>query len=180
MPNSKSNLPTKIIPTEIRWLELSGKFPLDMRIPLKILLESNPLKSRILVGRLAVHAKLRSTEVFILGSTRFADNSGNVGSGNPNSSHFRLAHGQYPAAPTPFPREALFHSPSIIIIIVRLIYCLLYINVNHIVDYYWYSYHNHLYTKRAPTPSPARPRSTAPVCSTSPIIWHAAITRNDT
>ena len=29
-----ANLPTKIIPTKIRWLRLSGKFPMDMRIPL--------------------------------------------------------------------------------------------------------------------------------------------------
>ena len=50
-------LPTKIIPTKIRWLEIDGKFPMDMRIPplsTKFLLESNPLKSRICVRRLAV------------------------------------------------------------------------------------------------------------------------------
>ena len=52
------DLPTKIIPTKIRWLKLSGKFPMVMRIPpfqIQILLESNPLKCRILVWRLAVH-----------------------------------------------------------------------------------------------------------------------------
>ena len=51
------SLPTKIMPTKIRWLNISGKFPLSLGIPplkLKILLESNPLKSRILVRRLAV------------------------------------------------------------------------------------------------------------------------------
>ena len=51
------NLPTKIIPTKIRWLELSGKFLMGLRIPslnIKIMLESNPLKSRILVRRSAV------------------------------------------------------------------------------------------------------------------------------
>ena len=51
------NLPTEIIPTKIRRLELSGRFPVDMRVPpleIKIQLESNPLKSRILVRRLAV------------------------------------------------------------------------------------------------------------------------------
>ena len=54
---SAPNLPTKIIPTKIHWLNISGKFPMDMRIPpltLKILPESNPLKSRILVRRLAM------------------------------------------------------------------------------------------------------------------------------
>ena len=52
------NLPTEIIPTKIPRLKLSGEFPADMRIPpleIKILLESNPLKSRIFVRRLAVH-----------------------------------------------------------------------------------------------------------------------------
>ena len=46
------NLPTKIIPTKIRRLEVSGKFHMDVRTPplrIKILLESNPQKSRILV-----------------------------------------------------------------------------------------------------------------------------------
>ena len=38
------NLPTKIIPTKIASLKLSGRFPMDMRIPplrIKLLLESN-------------------------------------------------------------------------------------------------------------------------------------------
>ena len=51
-----ANLPTKILP-KIRWLKTSGKSPLDMRVPLlqiRILLESNPMESRILVRRLAV------------------------------------------------------------------------------------------------------------------------------
>ena len=51
------NLPTKIIPTKIAWLKNSSKFPMDMGIPpltSKILLESNPLKSGVLVLRLAV------------------------------------------------------------------------------------------------------------------------------
>ena len=51
------NLPTQIIPTKIRWLAISGRFPVDMRVlPLKIQipLGSNPLKSRIFVRRSAV------------------------------------------------------------------------------------------------------------------------------
>ena len=51
------NLPTNIVPTYIALLKLSGKSPMDMRIPplqIKILLESNPLKSTICVGGLAV------------------------------------------------------------------------------------------------------------------------------
>ena len=51
------NLPTNITPTNIAWLRLSGKFPMDMRIiPLriKIMFESNSLKSTMLVGRLGV------------------------------------------------------------------------------------------------------------------------------
>ena len=42
--------------TKIRWLKVSSKFPMDVRmLPLtvKIMLESNPLKCRILVRRLA-------------------------------------------------------------------------------------------------------------------------------
>ena len=52
------NLPTKNIPTKIAWLRISGECSLDIRIApfnIKILLESNPPKSRILVWRLAVH-----------------------------------------------------------------------------------------------------------------------------
>ena len=51
------SLPSENILAKIAWLKLSGKFPMDMRIPplkIKILLESNLLKSRILVRRLAV------------------------------------------------------------------------------------------------------------------------------
>ena len=51
------NLPTKIITAKIAGLKISRNSPMDMRIPplkLKILLESSPLKSRILVGRLGV------------------------------------------------------------------------------------------------------------------------------
>ena len=54
---STPNLPTKILPAKIRRLETSGEFPMDMRIPplkIKILLESNPPKSRISVQRLDV------------------------------------------------------------------------------------------------------------------------------
>ena len=46
------------IPTKIPWLNISGKLPIGMRIRplnLKIMLESNPLKSIMLVGRLAVY-----------------------------------------------------------------------------------------------------------------------------
>ena len=51
------NLPTKNLPGKISWLKLSGESPVGLGItPLKIeiLLESKPLKSRILVRRLAV------------------------------------------------------------------------------------------------------------------------------
>ena len=54
------NLPTKIIPTKIAWLKLSRNFPMDMKmfpLKIKIMLESNPLKSWILVWRLAVRAR---------------------------------------------------------------------------------------------------------------------------
>ena len=43
---------------KIRRLKLSGEFPMGLGIPplnIKIMLGSNPLKSRILVGRLAIH-----------------------------------------------------------------------------------------------------------------------------
>ena len=52
-----ADLPTKNLPAKIAWLKLSRKFPMDVRIPplkMKIMLESNPLKSRNLVRRLAV------------------------------------------------------------------------------------------------------------------------------
>ena len=51
------NLPSKMMPTKIAWFKSSGEFPMGLGIPpfmIKILLESNPLKSRILVRRLAV------------------------------------------------------------------------------------------------------------------------------
>ena len=50
------NLPTKIIPATIAWLNISGKFPMDIRIPhLKsISYFRQTLKSRISVRRLAV------------------------------------------------------------------------------------------------------------------------------
>ena len=51
------DLPTNITPTNIAWLRLSRKFPMDLGIPpliIKIMLESNPLKSIMLVRRLAV------------------------------------------------------------------------------------------------------------------------------
>ena len=56
-PKGMPNLPTKIIPAKIRCLLRGGEFLTDMRVPplkLKILLGSDPLKSRILVRRLAV------------------------------------------------------------------------------------------------------------------------------
>ena len=55
------NLPTTIVPTNIAKLKLSGKSPMDMRIPplkFKIMLESNPLKSTMLVGGLGVNQYL--------------------------------------------------------------------------------------------------------------------------
>ena len=58
------NLPTNIIPTNIACLKLSGKSPMDMRIlplKIKIMLESNPLKSTMLVGRLAVTTSSEAT-----------------------------------------------------------------------------------------------------------------------
>ena len=55
------NIPTNIVPTNIARLKLSGKSPMDMRIPpltINIMLESNPLKSAILVGGLGVVRRL--------------------------------------------------------------------------------------------------------------------------
>ena len=46
-----------MIPAKIPWHNISGNFPMDMIVPpvkLDIMLESSPLKSRILVWRLAV------------------------------------------------------------------------------------------------------------------------------
>ena len=54
---SRPDIPAKNLPTKIARLKLSGKCPMGMRIPplkLKIMLESSPLKSRVLVRRLAV------------------------------------------------------------------------------------------------------------------------------
>ena len=51
------SLPTKIIPTKIVGLKLAGRFPVDLGFPplqIKTMLEANPLRSRILVRRLAV------------------------------------------------------------------------------------------------------------------------------
>ena len=51
------NLPTNIVSTNIARLKLSGKFRMDTRIPplqIKIMLEFNPVKSKMLVGRLGV------------------------------------------------------------------------------------------------------------------------------
>ena len=53
------NLPTSIVPTNIAWLKLSGNSPMGLRIPplrIMTMLESNPLKSTMLVGRLGVSA----------------------------------------------------------------------------------------------------------------------------
>ena len=50
-------LPTKNLPAKIRCFIISGKSPMDVRIPplrIEILLESNPLTSKVLVGRLGV------------------------------------------------------------------------------------------------------------------------------
>ena len=52
------HLPTNIIPTKIARFKLSGKFPMGLGMPplkIKIMLESNPLKSIMLVRRLAVN-----------------------------------------------------------------------------------------------------------------------------
>ena len=57
-----SDLPPKIIPTKIASPSLSGKLPLDKRIPpleIKIMLESSPPKSRISVRRLAAPLDLK-------------------------------------------------------------------------------------------------------------------------
>ena len=62
LPLPAPNLPE--IPAKTCLLKASGKFHMDMKIPtlnIKILLESNPLKSRILVRRLAVSPKLSAS-----------------------------------------------------------------------------------------------------------------------
>ena len=66
LPNTEKgtpNLPTNTIAAKIAWLKLSGESPNGMRIPplrIKVMLESNPLKSIMLVPKLAV---LRPTGV---------------------------------------------------------------------------------------------------------------------
>ena len=55
---STPDFPTKIVLAKICCVNISGKFPVDMRIPprnIRITLESDHLTSRILVWRLAVH-----------------------------------------------------------------------------------------------------------------------------
>ena len=67
----------RIFPTKIRWLKLSGRFPVGMRIPpleIKILLESNPLKSRILVWRLAVSSGIPVGKGRVVGPARKGTN----------------------------------------------------------------------------------------------------------
>ena len=62
-PRNTPDLPTNIVPTNIAWLKLSGKFPVDMRIPplnIQIMLESNPPKPTMLVGRLGVDMFIES------------------------------------------------------------------------------------------------------------------------
>ena len=58
------NLPTNIVSTNIARLKLSGKLPMYLRIPpleIKIMLESNPVKSTMLVGGLGVaYARVRA------------------------------------------------------------------------------------------------------------------------
>ena len=49
----KTNLPTNIVPINIAWLKLSGKSPMDVRIPplwIQIMLESNPPKPTMIGG----------------------------------------------------------------------------------------------------------------------------------
>ena len=59
------NLPAKNLPAKIRWLNIFWEFPAGLGIPpleIQIMLESSPLKSRILVQRLAASSQW-STEV---------------------------------------------------------------------------------------------------------------------
>ena len=67
------NLPSNIIPTNIAWLKISVKLPMAMRIPpLKhnIMLESNPLRSTILVGRLAIQVWSLRSEICLSGKDK--------------------------------------------------------------------------------------------------------------
>ena len=60
------NLPTNIVPTNIAWLKLSGESRMGLGIPpleIKIMLQSNPPKSTMLVGRLAVYFYNHTTTI---------------------------------------------------------------------------------------------------------------------
>ena len=54
-------IPTTFIPAKVRRLRISGRLPIDTRIPtlrIKIMPESNPLRSRVSVRRwAAAHPK---------------------------------------------------------------------------------------------------------------------------
>ena len=57
LSNTTPDLPYDVVPTNIACLRLSGKSPMGLGIPtlkFNIMLESNPLKSAMLVGRLGV------------------------------------------------------------------------------------------------------------------------------
>ena len=61
--SAKVSLHCNILHSKIRWLRISGKSPMDVRMPplkTKILLESNTLRSRIFLRRLAVAYLLKS------------------------------------------------------------------------------------------------------------------------
>ena len=59
IPMSTPSPPTKSFPTKSPRVELSGRLPIKFDAPLrtKSLLESNPLKSKLLVGGLGVHSQ---------------------------------------------------------------------------------------------------------------------------
>ena len=62
------NLPTNIVPTNIAWLKYSGKFPVGLGIPplkINIMLESSPLNSTMLVGRLGVFMCIILCNMFV-------------------------------------------------------------------------------------------------------------------
>ena len=69
------NLPTNIIPTNIAWLKLSGNFPMGLGIPplnIKIVLESNPPKPTMLVGRLGARRETLASRLWSnLGARNF-------------------------------------------------------------------------------------------------------------
>ena len=57
------NVPANIILTKIAGLKLSGTSPMGLGIPaleIKTMIESNPLKSTMLVGRLAAKTQRRA------------------------------------------------------------------------------------------------------------------------